>query len=86
MTRKDKHVAASVILPNPRYIVQLKREVDGRWIAFVPGLHGVWAYGADQEEAKRNAIGFGLRVIGDLVASGQTPVAHDFQVAFSANG
>lgn len=31
--------------------VELEREVDGRWIADVPALPGIMAYGADLPEA-----------------------------------
>ena len=33
--------------------IELEREDDGRWIAEVPALAGVMAYGASRDEALR---------------------------------
>ena len=39
------------------YKVETEQEVDGRWIAEVPELPGVMAYGHSREEAVRKAAG-----------------------------
>ena len=38
--------------------VELEQEEDGRWIAEVPDLSGVLAYGASQEEARARVQAF----------------------------
>ena len=45
------------------YAVETEQETDGRWIAEVPDLPGVMAYGASREEAIRKAQALLLRVM-----------------------
>jgi len=45
--------------------VKFAREADGRWIADVPELPGVMAYGKSRTEALRAAQALALRVIAD---------------------
>lgn len=45
--------------------VETEREEDGRWIAEVPDLPGVLAYGATRERAIANAEALALRVIAE---------------------
>jgi predicted RNase H-like HicB family nuclease len=47
------------------YAVEVEQEVDGRWIAEVPELPGVMAYGATRQEAIRRAQALSLRVLAD---------------------
>jgi predicted RNase H-like HicB family nuclease len=47
------------------YTLDCELEDDGRWIAEVPELLGVMAYGATQDEAIRKAEALALRVIAD---------------------
>lgn len=47
------------------YAVEVEQEVDGRWIAEVPELPGVMAYGRSREEAVRKAQALSLRVLAD---------------------
>jgi predicted RNase H-like HicB family nuclease len=35
---------------------EFDRETDGRWIAEIPALPGVLAYGASRDEAQANAV------------------------------
>ena len=51
--------------------IELEREDDGRWIAEIPGLPGVLAYGADREQAVRAAQTLALRVIADRLEHGE---------------
>jgi predicted RNase H-like HicB family nuclease len=51
--------------------VEIDREEDGRWIAEVPSLPGVLAYGLTPEEAKRAAEVLALRVIADRLEHGE---------------
>jgi predicted RNase H-like HicB family nuclease len=49
------------------YTVELDRETDGRWIAEIPNLPGVMAYGATEQEAIANAEALAFRVIADQI-------------------
>jgi predicted RNase H-like HicB family nuclease len=44
--------------------VEVDREDDGRWIADIPELPGVMAYGDSKEEAKAKVEELALRVVG----------------------
>ncbi len=54
-----------------RYLVEVERETDGRWIAEVGELPGVMAYGGTQEEAVAKAEALALRVIADRIEHGE---------------
>jgi predicted RNase H-like HicB family nuclease len=54
-----------------RFEVELEREEDGRWIADVPDLPGVMAYGATKEEALRAVEALALRVLADRLEHGE---------------
>lgn len=45
--------------------VEVEREEDGRWIAEVPDLTGVLAYGASRDQAVARAEALALRVLAD---------------------
>jgi predicted RNase H-like HicB family nuclease len=49
-------------------LIELDREEDGRWIAEVPELPGVLAYGKTQGDAVRAARALALRVLMDRAA------------------
>ena len=51
--------------------VESEREDDGRWLAEVPELAGVLAYGATCEEAITRAEALALRVIADRLDHGE---------------
>jgi predicted RNase H-like HicB family nuclease len=53
------------------YSLEVERETDGRWLAEVPELPGVMAYGATQEEAVTNTEMLALRVIADRLQHGE---------------
>jgi predicted RNase H-like HicB family nuclease len=64
--------------------VETDREEDGRFIAEVPDLPGVLAYGATQEEAVARAQALALRVLADRIEHGEpTPnlLPLDFRAA-----
>ena len=61
--------------------IELEREEDGRWLADVPALPGVMAYGADREEALRAVQALALRVIADRLEQGE-PVSEALLGAF----
>jgi predicted RNase H-like HicB family nuclease len=54
-----------------RFKVELEREQDGRWIAEVPELPGVLAYGQTAAEAKARVQALALRVVADRLERGE---------------
>ena len=53
------------------YAVEVEQEDDGRWIAEVPELTGVLAYGKTREEAVRRAQALSLRVLAERLENGE---------------
>ena len=51
--------------------IELEREEDGRWIAEVPDLPGVMAYGKTRKEALAKVQSLALRVIADRLDHGE---------------
>ncbi len=51
--------------------LEVEREEDGRWIAEVPALPGVMAYGDSREAAIRAAQALALRVLADRIEHGE---------------
>jgi predicted RNase H-like HicB family nuclease len=62
--------------------IEIEREEDGRWIAEIPDLPGVMAYGASEAEARSKVSALALRTLADRVEHGE-PVPQLSQV-FSA--
>jgi predicted RNase H-like HicB family nuclease len=52
--------------------IELERENDGRWIAEVPDLPGVMAYGESRKEALAKVQSLALRVIADRLDPGES--------------
>ena len=55
-----------------KFLVELEREDDGRWIAEVVLLPGVMAYGATRDEALAKVEVLALRVLADRLEHGET--------------
>ena len=53
--------------------IEIDREDDGRWIAEIPQLPGVLAYGASAEEASAKAEILALRVLAEQLEHGESP-------------
>ena len=51
--------------------VEIERETDGRWIAEVPELSGVLAYGSSEAEAQARVQALALRVVADRLEHGE---------------
>ncbi|MBF0354497.1 MAG: type II toxin-antitoxin system HicB family antitoxin [Alphaproteobacteria bacterium] len=51
--------------------VDIEREEDGRWIAEIPALPGVLAYGKDRSEALARAEALALRVLAERLENGE---------------
>ena len=45
--------------------IEFDHEDDGRWIAEIPALPGVMAYGASQKEAQAKVEALALRTLAD---------------------
>lgn len=54
------------------YTIEYGKEVDGRWLAEVPQLPGVLAYGATSDEAMRKAEALALRVLAERLEQNET--------------
>jgi len=52
--------------------IEIEREDDGRWIAEVPDLSGVMAYGTDRQEVITKVEALALRVIADRLDHGES--------------
>lgn len=52
--------------------VEIEKEADGRWIAEIPELPGVMAYGDSKLDAVAKAETLALRVIADRIEHGET--------------
>jgi predicted RNase H-like HicB family nuclease len=51
--------------------IEVEREEDGRWLAEVPELPGVLAYGKTRAEAIDRAQTLSLRVLADRIEHGE---------------
>lgn len=59
--------------------IDTELEDDGRWIAEVPALPGVLAYGTTRDEAVARVQALALRVLADRLENGEpVPQAADF--------
>jgi len=65
-----------------KFSIECEREEDGRWLAEVPELPGVLAYGATAEEAMAKAQVLALRVLAERLEHGEArPVDISISVA-----
>jgi predicted RNase H-like HicB family nuclease len=67
-----------------QFTIEHEREVDGRWLAEVPELPGVLAYGATADEAMAKAEVLALRVLAERLEhneSGPQPISIGFAAA-----
>ena len=51
------------------FILQFEQEADGRWIAEIPELPGVLAYGLTRMQAGAKAKALALRVLAERIES-----------------
>jgi predicted RNase H-like HicB family nuclease len=65
-----------------RFRIETEREEDGRWIAEVPALPGVLAYGATREAAIAKAQALALRVLAERLERGE--VTRELEGLFEA--
>jgi predicted RNase H-like HicB family nuclease len=53
--------------------VDFEQEEDGRWLADIPELPGVMAYGATKRDAEVAAVALALRVLADRTEQRKKP-------------
>jgi len=63
--------------------IEYHREVDGRWLADIPALPGVTAYGRTRKQATAAVQALALRLIADRLEQGEA-VPGPMNVSFSA--
>jgi predicted RNase H-like HicB family nuclease len=51
--------------------LEVEQEADGRWLAEVPALPGVLAYGGSRDQAIANAEALALRVLAERLEQGE---------------
>lgn len=54
------------------FTIEYEQEADGRWLAEVPELPGVLAYGASSDDAMRKAEALALRVLAERLEQKET--------------
>lgn len=52
--------------------IEYEQEADGRWLAEVPEIPGVLAYGATADEAMAKAEALALRALAERIESGES--------------
>jgi predicted RNase H-like HicB family nuclease len=63
--------------------VEVELEEDGRYLASVPELPGVMAYGETEESALRKAKAIALQVLADMIENGEE-LPQPLRVLFAA--
>lgn len=58
------------------YEIEFEKEDDGRWIAEIPSLPGVMAYGISKADAESKVEALALRVIADALERDNTTTTH----------
>ena len=56
-----------------KLLIEREQEEDGRWIAEVPGLAGVMAYGRTREDVLARVQALALCVLAERLEHGETP-------------
>ncbi len=64
--------------------IEFEQEADGRWIAEIPQLPGVLAYGDTQDKAAQLARALAFRVLADQIEAGEVDAVAVTSVSFAA--
>jgi len=64
--------------------IEFDQETDGRWLAEIPQLPGVLAYGETQEKAAQHVRALAFRVLADQIDSGEVDASAVASVSFAA--
>jgi predicted RNase H-like HicB family nuclease len=67
-----------------KFTLECEREEDGRWIAEVPQLPGVLAYGSSADEAMSKAEVLALRVLAERLEHGEAK-PHEISISVPAS-
>lgn len=68
-----------------KFSIVYEQEIDGRWLAEVPELPGVMAYGITAEAAMGKAEALAFRVLAERIETGESrPVAIEMDFALAA--
>jgi predicted RNase H-like HicB family nuclease len=66
-----------------RFQIEIERETDGRWIAEIPNLPGVMAYGKTKQDAVRAVRALALRVLADRVERAKSTPSREFSISLA---
>lgn len=66
-----------------KFTLESEMENDGRWLAEVPELPGVMAYGSTKSEAMAKAEILALRVLAERLESSES-APHEIQISIPA--
>ncbi|MDR2049941.1 MAG: type II toxin-antitoxin system HicB family antitoxin [Treponema sp.] len=66
------------------FIIDFEQETDGRWIAEIPELPGVLAYGTTKAQAGEKAKALAFRVLAERIET-ESSLPYINQVTFSAH-
>ena len=59
-----------------KFEIEFEQEEDGRWIAEIPALPGVMAYGASRADAESKVEAMALRVVADKIERENSTMTH----------
>jgi predicted RNase H-like HicB family nuclease len=66
-----------------RFQIEIERETDGRWIAEIPNLPGVMAYGKTKLDAVRSVRALALRVLADRIERAKSSSTREFSISLA---
>jgi predicted RNase H-like HicB family nuclease len=66
-----------------RFQIEIEREADGRWIAEIPNLPGVMAYGKTKLDAVRSVRALALRVLADRIERAKSSSTREFSISLA---
>lgn len=71
-------------MPVPRKLmIEFEQETDGRWIAEIPALPGVMAYGSTRSEAAQAVKALALRVLADQLEEKKNVRYRDLNISIA---
>ncbi len=71
-------------MPVPRKLmIEFEQETDGRWIAEIPVLPGVMAYGSTRGEAAQAVKALALRVLADQLEEKKNVGCRDLNISIA---
>jgi predicted RNase H-like HicB family nuclease len=66
-----------------KFTYEFEQEADGRWIAEIPELPGVMAYGATRDEAWDKVTALGMKVLAEQIERGTLHVRDIKELCFA---